>query len=99
MRGNLRSYWAAILAVVSARTSGEGSAIRRTTSCWERLPVISLSVRPQQTREFRRQQAHTAPQAADYRKPALIPDRKSVVEGKGVSGRVDLGGRRTIKKK
>src|SRR3546814_4603425 len=71
MRGNLRSYWAAILAVVSARTSGEGSAIRRTTSCWERLPVISLSVRPQQTREFRRQQAHTAPQAADYRKPAL----------------------------
>src|SRR3546814_17812827 len=26
-------------------------------------------------------------------------DRKSVVEGKSVSGRVDLGGRRTIKKK
>src|SRR3546814_11405898 len=26
-------------------------------------------------------------------------DRKSVVEGKGVSGRVDLGGRRIIKKK
>src|SRR3546814_14948429 len=26
-------------------------------------------------------------------------DRKSVVEGKGVSGRVDIGGRRLIKKK
>src|SRR3546814_17523677 len=29
----------------------------------------------------------------------LIPDRKSVVEGKGVSGRVDHGGRRSLKKK
>src|SRR3546814_20342072 len=30
---------------------------------------------------------------------AAIRDRKSVVEGKSVSVRVDLGGRRTIKKK
>src|SRR3546814_16230521 len=28
-----------------------------------------------------------------------VGDRKSVVEGKGVSGRVDLGGARNIKKK
>src|SRR3546814_13797404 len=28
-----------------------------------------------------------------------IGDRKSVVEGKGVSGRLDIGGRRIIKKK
>src|SRR3546814_14484527 len=31
--------------------------------------------------------------------PAWYGDRKSVVEGKGVSVRVDLGGRRIIKKK
>src|SRR3546814_19501651 len=30
---------------------------------------------------------------------STIPARKSVVEGKSVSGRVDLGGRRIIKKK
>src|SRR3546814_19142912 len=30
---------------------------------------------------------------------AIARDRKSVVEGKGVSVRVDLGGRRVIKKK
>src|SRR3546814_12304627 len=30
---------------------------------------------------------------------AFRPDRKSVVSGKDVSGRVDLGGRRNIKKK
>src|SRR3546814_12334126 len=29
----------------------------------------------------------------------VLRDRKSVVEGKGASSRVDLGGRRTIKKK
>src|SRR3546814_19755821 len=29
----------------------------------------------------------------------LVTDRKSVVEGKRVSGRVDLGGRRNLKKK
>src|SRR3546814_14974837 len=29
----------------------------------------------------------------------LVPDRKSVVQGKSVSVRVDLGGRRSIKKK
>src|SRR3546814_16043739 len=33
----------------------------------------------------------------DY--PALRADRKRVVEGKSVSGRVDLGGRRIINKK
>src|SRR3546814_14614792 len=40
--------------------------------------------------------------ARDARAPALAPDqpdRKSVVEGKGVSVRVDLGGGRIIKKK
>src|SRR3546814_18555873 len=31
--------------------------------------------------------------------PALLGDRKSVVKGTGVSVRVDLGGRRIIKKK
>src|SRR3546814_10263042 len=31
--------------------------------------------------------------------PSRQPERKSVVEGKSVSGRVDLGGRRSIKKK
>src|SRR3546814_18921995 len=41
---------------------------------------------------------------ADYSKlppqvPELGPDRKSVVSGKSVSVRVDLGGRRNIKKK
>src|SRR3546814_17664065 len=33
------------------------------------------------------------------REPSRQPDRKSVVEGKSVSVRVDLGGRRIIKKK
>src|SRR3546814_20622567 len=37
-------------------------------------------------------------EASDARMPALI-DRKSVVKGKSVSVRVDLGGRRIIKKK
>src|SRR3546814_12791879 len=32
-------------------------------------------------------------------KPKIAPDRKRVVEGKSVSVRVDLGGRRMIKKK
>src|SRR3546814_11584112 len=34
------------------------------------------------------------------RRPAVLlrPERKSVVEGKSVSGRLDLGGRRIIKK-
>src|SRR3546814_11597903 len=34
-----------------------------------------------------------------YEEAGLKPDRQSVVQGKGVSGRVDLGGRRIIKKK
>src|SRR3546814_14685931 len=34
-----------------------------------------------------------------HRFRALPPDRKSVVKGKSVSVRVDLGGRRVIKKK
>src|SRR3546814_16586910 len=37
--------------------------------------------------------------ARDASKVALAQDRKSVVEGKSVSVRVDLGGRRIIKKK
>src|SRR3546814_11481678 len=52
------------------------------------------------------------PKGADWKKPAIRPpgamnarsrrgraERKSVVEGKRVSVRVDLGGRRIIKKK
>src|SRR3546814_14029621 len=41
-------------------------------------------------------------QRARYRRPGQVkirPDRKSVVSGKSVSVRVDLGGRRIIKKK
>src|SRR3546814_16464276 len=34
-----------------------------------------------------------------YRAPSVKGDRKSVVEGKSVQVRVDLGGRRNIKKK
>src|SRR3546814_19998170 len=36
---------------------------------------------------------------ARHLRPPADPDRKSVVEGKRVSVRVDLGGRRIIKKK
>src|SRR3546814_16767372 len=36
---------------------------------------------------------------ADGKVPLAAPDRKSVVTGKSVSVRVDLGGRRIIKKK
>src|SRR3546814_12318793 len=44
-----------------------------------------------------RQVAHT--EQAAQRRLAAAHDRKSVVEGKSVSVRVDLGGRRIIKKK
>src|SRR3546814_20213974 len=38
--------------------------------------------------------------STDHHRPMLSArDRKSVVEGKSVSGRVELGGRRTIKTK
>src|SRR3546814_14557889 len=38
-------------------------------------------------------------QRARDRDPLALPDRKSVEEGKSVSVRVDLGGRRILKKK
>src|SRR3546814_17841936 len=43
--------------------------------------------------------AHGEIDARDDREAARRPDRKSVVEGKSVSVRVDLGGSRIIKKK
>src|SRR3546814_20393695 len=48
-----------------------------------------------------RQSAATLGRHSDQQEQGTrsISDRKSVVEGKSVSGRVDLGGRRTSKKK
>src|SRR3546814_12406970 len=46
-----------------------------------------------------RQTSRTPNQAQPGRQQAVLIDRKSVVEGKSVSVRVDLGGRRSIKKK
>src|SRR3546814_19486639 len=43
--------------------------------------------------------ARCADHVADRREPVVGTDRKSVVSGKCVSVRVDLGGRRIIKKK
>src|SRR3546814_11783006 len=43
-------------------------------------------------------QADHADEGYDGHKPGFFADRKSVVEGKSVSVRVDLGGRRIIKK-
>src|SRR3546814_19387553 len=40
-----------------------------------------------------------SPRLASHRREPVVEDRKSVVVGKGVSVRVDLGGSRRIKKK
>src|SRR3546814_11400176 len=50
-------------------------------------------------RRLRRRLAHRKVEAESDRPLARQPDRKSVVSGKSVSVRVDLGGRRIIKKK
>src|SRR3546814_15822654 len=50
--------------------------------------------------EWRNREHEVIPRRIITRPPsAELRDRKSVVEGKSVSVRVDLGGRRTIKKK
>src|SRR3546814_16098726 len=64
---------------------------------------------PQETHDARfkegkfRKSVVTPPRSAGCRRVCgrwwLVPARKSVVEGKSVSVRVDLGGRRIIKKK
>src|SRR3546814_20602414 len=58
--------------------------------------------RPVQARRLHRRRtvcAGRARQRAGRRHRRCPPDRKSVVEGKSVSVRVDLGGRRILKKK
>src|SRR3546814_11338617 len=54
--------------------------------------------RPARLRRHRRQDFATQPRPR-RRHAAAAPDRKSVVEGKRVSVRVEIGGRRNIKKK
>src|SRR3546814_19428835 len=51
--------------------------------------------------EFAQKRSEISQQAAEVRKSAQAPQaaRKSVVSGKSVSGRVEYGGRRIIKKK
>src|SRR3546814_15560473 len=66
------------------------SAVMSWAAC-DRLANVAARIgRPER-------EAHWNKRAAAIR--ATIEDRKSVVEGKSVSVRVDLGGRRVIKKK
>src|SRR3546814_19360312 len=66
---------------------------RKTRGC--RHPrTLACSIR--RRNDFRRRSGAFHPQAASS---PFAADRKSVVEGKSVSVRVDLGGRRIIKKK
>src|SRR3546814_11220624 len=63
--------------------------------------MISAILAPIEVR-MRVEDHHTAHQQNEHRervKPMPKPDRKSVVKGKSVSVRVDLGGRRVIKTK
>src|SRR3546814_13445298 len=67
-------------------------------------PLDQVAVRMDQRRRarFERLFANLVPQASEIVEVALnlgLGDRKSVVSGQSVSVRVDLGGRRTIKKK
>src|SRR3546814_13746630 len=66
-----------------------GAEGRNRRSCVQALAISSLDLRP----------TFYGPVAPDARYAAFSPDRKSVVSGKSVSGRVDSGGRRIIKKK
>src|SRR3546814_18587040 len=50
-------------------------------------------------RRPRGQERHAPDEETDPGRPEAVPDRKRVVQGKSVSVRVDLGGRRIIKKK
>src|SRR3546814_18767016 len=83
--------------------SGRDSLARFSTSCPDAVDsdtsyrfesheaVVAMLRWPQDT-------SRRLPEGADRRRPPS-PDRKSVVSGKSVSVRVDLGGRRVIKKK
>src|SRR3546814_9864794 len=68
------------------------TAATRSSSIVRGRPARGSSTRPS-TRSFRNRRRHLPPVCS------WTPARKRVVEGKRVSVRVDLGGRRIIKKK
>src|SRR3546814_11617685 len=92
------------------RTSGAAPRRARSTMAWKRndtspaartaAPMAGQVDQPRSARSTKAMYAADVPLApcAKFTRPE--PDRKSVVEGKRVSVRVDLGGRRriTIKK-
>src|SRR3546814_16768060 len=73
------------------------TAYERRISDWSSDVCSSDLVGPVQRREGGGQHGHQQCRAAQHGL-ARRTDRKSVVLGKSVSGRVDLGGRRAIKK-
>src|SRR3546814_11818727 len=73
----------------TARPRGDARAARSRRAPWPRY-VDGRPGRRTRAARSRRSRRHHQDDA---------PDRKSVVEGKSVSVRVDLGGRRIIKKK
>src|SRR3546814_19072248 len=73
---------------------GEGCRIRRHRKVARDARLRTLSERPRGQEDHRRAHEDRDPGAGPHE-----PDRKSVVSGKSVAVRVDLGGRRTMRKK
>src|SRR3546814_12611551 len=76
-----------------------GQPVPRTADLESANGLQTLGLAPDRSAvDFEWQQRRLRKQCSDFRRRAF-EDRKSVVEGKSVSVRVDLGGRRIIKKK
>src|SRR3546814_13802689 len=88
----------AFLIIADAHFGGDGEA-RRHRKADDRHFSQVRALATKQVLVARIAFRKTAAEAVDVLRHFTIPDRKSVGEGKSVSVRVGLGGRRSIKKK
>src|SRR3546814_15890761 len=104
----LEVYRRAVAGLVPLRDEGDGGALCNAGHhtppgspilVARRTRALAASVRLVQTRVVRMNPVRTPPPTRSGLVTNGIVDRKSVVEGKSVSVRVDLGGRRIIKTK
>src|SRR3546814_16232380 len=65
----------------------------------EFLAAVAPREQPHPERKAPRRRQHTTYAVADADRTLDRPDRNSVVSGRSVTVRVDIGGRRTLKKK
>src|SRR3546814_17242619 len=106
--GRARRSAAAVGMARAGRNRAQGGGVRHLGLCDKGLVAAQALAVPLQNDADRQPQLHGRPLGRDQRAAApgraaqpqeLGTDRKSVVEGKSVAVRVDLGGRRNNKKK